>query len=133
MATLSNPTLQINANSTNSANVDVIATVSVDLSRLDEFIVGNGLADLTLTAKLRGEDAGLRGGDEDLFLFNSAPKIFNDGTYTFQATIPRGTLNEDKLIGARDEIYSNFNLLSSEKTFPVNEFASSGILEGQYS
>jgi hypothetical protein len=126
MATLSRPRLSIDVNTT--SDPIVTATVIVQLTTFEKFLVSNGLG-LELRSRLVGNDAGLTGGDNKLFDFPSQ-NVTNDGTFVFQATVSENTLNEDN---GRDEIYANFNLVSNETSFPLNQSASSPDVEGDFS
>lgn len=131
MANLSNPSLEINISTVTPETAIVRATVDVDLTKFEEFVAGSDLVDLELKAQLFGEDFGaFRGGDDELFLFPNQ-NIISDGTYTFEGTVSFGTLNEDNL-GGKDEIYSSFNLFSTESAFPVNVSTNSPTVEGQF-
>ncbi len=131
MATFSDGLLEINISSDTPETANVRATVNVDLTRFEEFVAGSGLVDLQLTSRLVGDDfGGFRGGDDELFLFPTQ-NIISDGTYTFEATVGFGTLNEDTL-GGRDEIYASFNLFSTESAFPVNVSSNTPTVEGQF-
>lgn len=131
MASLSNPTLEIDLLTGTPGTANVIATVNVELSQFDTFLIFGGLG-LQLGSELRGEDGGLNGGDDGLFSFPTQ-NITNGGTYTFEATVSLGTLNEDRgLFNTGDEIYNNFTLVSTSEIFPLNTSLSSPIIEGSF-
>lgn len=131
MATLSNPTLSIDLLTGSDPNVT--ATVDVAFTQLETGLISLGLnLNFQLAAKLRGEDGGLNGRDNDLFLFPTQ-NITIGGTYTFQSIVSYGTLDEDNgLFNERDEIYANFNLFSTEQIFSQNVSLSSPIIEGNF-
>jgi hypothetical protein len=131
MATLSNPTFEIDLLTGMPDMATVIATVNVELEPLDTFLIAGGLG-LELRSELRGEDGGLNGTDENLYYFPSQ-NITSGGTYTFEATVSLGTLNEDRgLFNGGDEVYNSFNLVSTSNIFPLNTQLSSPVIEGSF-
>ena len=128
MATLSNPTFEIDLLTGMPGEAIVTATVNVELEPLDTFLIAGGLG-LELRSELRGEDGGLNGTDENLFYFPSQ-NITSAGTYTFEATVSLGTLDEDWVGG--DEVYNSFRLVSTNNIFPLNTQLSSPIIEGSF-
>lgn len=131
MPTLNNPSLVIPLDGKDPANVT--SSVYVDLSTVEELAAKYGLINFNLDAKLYGSDSGIRGDDDVLFSFPSQ-KVITDGTYTFEAPISFGILNEDTFGGA-DEIYSVLNLTSEPTILPVNSinlFATSPEVVGQF-
>jgi hypothetical protein len=131
MATLSNPTFEIDLLTGMPGDAVVTGTVYVDLEPLDTFLIGGGLS-LELQASIWGEDGGLNGTDEQLFLFPSQ-NITAEGTYTFTTTVSRGILNEDSSIfDQTDEVYSHFNLVSKNNIFPLNTSTSSPFIDGKF-
>ncbi|BAZ30441.1 hypothetical protein NIES4074_29010 [Cylindrospermum sp. NIES-4074] len=126
MATLSNPALSIKLIA-GSSNANVVATVNVALSPLEIFLLGNGLS-LQLKSKLVGDDDGFTGKDDDLFFFPTQ-KVTNGGTFTFQATVSRGTLDEDY---GNDEVFANFTLQSTEAVFPLVKSIKSNVISGNF-
>lgn len=127
MATLSNPALSIKLIA-GSSNANVVATVNVALSPLEIFLLGNGLT-LQLKSKLVGDDEGFTGKNNDLFFFPTQ-KVIKAGTFTFQATVSRGTLDED-LVG-NDEVFANFTLQSTEAVFPLVKSSNSDVISGKF-
>jgi hypothetical protein len=131
MANLSNPTLEIDLITGLPDQAIVTATVNVELEPFDTFLIAGGL-DLELRSELKGEDGGLNGTDEGLYLFPTQ-NITTGGTYTFQAIVSLGTLNEDRgLFNGGDEVYNNFSLVSTSNLFPLNTQLSSPIIEGSF-
>ncbi|MBD2246290.1 hypothetical protein H6G96_37285 [Nostoc sp. FACHB-892] len=123
MASLSNPTLQIDLLTGSDPNVT--ATVNVTLTPFENFVVSQGLVNLQLAVKLVGEDGNFfNGGNDDLYFFPTK-NFTNAGINTFQALVSLGTLDED--IG-NDEIFANFTLQSTEQAFPVNTSINSNVI-----
>lgn len=133
MASLSNPRFQVDILTGMPNDYQVTATVNVELSSFESFLVGNGLG-LELRSTLFGDDGGfLSGGkDDNLFSF-STRSITAPGTYTFQAIVPRGVLNEDNsLFNKDDEVYSKFTLTSTTNLFPLNTEVKSPLITGKF-
>ena len=132
MATLSNPTFEVDFLTGMPSDARVIATVTVELTPFETFLVNAGLP-LELQSSLWGEDDGnFDGGDDYLFSFPSQT-ITGAGTYTFNATVFRGVLNEDSSrFDNSDEVYNSFNLVSQTNLFPVSISANSPTIPGYF-
>ena len=128
MANLSNPQLSIRLIS-NTSNTDTTANVDVALTPFESFLVNSGGLRILLKCKLRGDDSGFNGSDDDLFEF-PAQTVAADGMFTFQGTVSRGTLDEDST--GNDEIYAQFTLQSTEQSFPLVVQANSPIISGDF-
>jgi hypothetical protein len=133
MATLSNPTFEIDLLTGMPGEAIVTATVNVELEPLETFLVGAGLG-LELRSELRGEDRGFLNERDDRLFFFPTQNITNGGTYTFEATVSRGILNEDNssFLDRTDEVYNNFSLVSTSNIFPLNTSINSPIIQGQF-
>lgn len=131
MATLSNPTFEVDILTGMPNSYVVKGTVNVELTPFETFLVNAGLP-LQLKSDLWGNDGGLNGKDD--LLFSLAPQsITTPGTYSFNTTVPRGVLNEDNsLFDKRDEVYTRFNLVSGSNLFPVNIVARSSDIQGYF-
>jgi hypothetical protein len=123
MATLSNPTLQVDI-LTGSYMARVTATVNVGIDMFDLF----PFSVIELGLSVLGKDGGFNGGDDDLLLF---PKqtVNGGGLYTFSGVVPRAWLDEDN---GNDEIYSRFDLLNRDSPFPFNVVTTSPIVTGEF-
>ena len=133
MATLSDPTFEIDLLTGMPGMANVSATVTVGLEPVETFLTSVGLS-FQLSSEIRGEDGGLNGTDENLFYFPSQ-NITSGGTYTFEATVTLGTLNEDRgLFNEGDEVYNRFGLESRGSTLfsSFNTQLSSPIIEGRF-
>lgn len=130
MASLSNPTFQVDI-LTGSPNVRVTGTVNVVLSQFETFLVQSGLP-LQLQSQLWGDDSGFNGADDYLYTLPSQ-NIAGAGIYKFSATIPKGTLNEDKsFFDNKDEVYSRFRMVSGTNIFPIDVVAKSPNIQGYF-
>lgn len=105
MATLSNPTLQIDI-LTNPGMATVTTTVNVQVYPDDWLIPGFGSPSVTLRTKIMGEDGYW---DQNLLSFSDR-QVTRSGLYTFSTTVPSSWLNEDIMDG--DEIYTNFKVIN---------------------
>jgi len=136
MATLSRPTLKIDV-LTGTPNHRVTATVNVQLTKEEDALINPGRGKtgipVNLKSNLWGDDGGLNGADDNLFLF-PLQKITRSGTYTFTANVPRKVLNEDSSFWNNDdEIYSRFSLVSGSNLFPITAIAiNSPVIKGQF-
>jgi len=127
VANLLNPTLTIKlVAGTNSA--DVTATVTTKLTDFEKVLVKEGLR-FRLKCKLRGEDSGFNGSDDDVFSFPSKT-IAASGLSTFTHRISRDTLDEDW--EGNDEIYARFTLQSLEPIFPFVKTKDSAVITGNF-
>ena len=135
MATLSRPTLKIDV-LTGERSHRVTATVNVQLTRAEEALINPGGGrpgiPVNLKSNLWGDDGGLTGADDNLFLF-PLQRITRSGTYTFTANVSRSVLNEDSGLFNDDEIYNRFSLVSGSSIFPINAIAiNSPTIKGQF-
>lgn len=126
MATLSNPKLAIKLIS-GTNNADVTASVNVALTAFEENLVKDGLK-FVLRCKLRGDDSGFTGADDDLYGF-LGKTVLADGTRTFQTTLSRNALDED---WGKDEVYARFTLQSTEPAFPLVIAVNSSSITGSF-
>jgi hypothetical protein len=130
MATLSNPRFEVDVLTGMPNDYRVIATVNVELTQFETFLVNAGLP-LELQSNIFADD-GPSSRDDLLFPFTTQ-NITAPGTYSFSAIIPRGLLNEDDTAFNRvDEVYSKFSLISGTNLFPVNIETDSPIITGQF-
>ena len=131
MANLSNPTFQIDILTGMPNDYLVRGIVNVELTPFETFLVNAGLP-LYLESNIWGEDAGLNGTDDHLFLFPTQT-ITAPGTHTFEAIIPRGVLNEDSSIfDNTDEVYNRFSMVSGTNLFPLNVAINSPEIVGRF-
>jgi hypothetical protein len=139
MASLSNPTFQIDILTGMPNDYRVSGTVNVELSPFEMFLVNSGLP-LQLQSNLWGNDSAFYDGnssssDDQLFSFTSQ-SITAPGTYTFDAIVPRGVLNEDRLLlnwgNLPDEVYNKFSLVSGTNLFPLNISTNSPTITGLF-
>jgi len=141
MASLSNPTFEIDILTGMPNDYRVRGTVNVELSPFEMFLVNSGLP-LQLQSNLWGNDSAFYDGDaskpdHQLFSFTSQ-NITAPGSYTFDAIVPRGVLDEDRLrifftnIPLRDEVYNKFSLVSGTNLFPLNISTNSPTITGLF-
>lgn len=128
MATLSNPKLVIKLIS-GTSNAEVTATVDAALRPFEENLVKALGLKFKLKCKLRSDDDGFNGGDDDLFAF-AGKLITADGNYKFAATVNRDTLDEDW--EGNDEIYARFILRSTSGMFPFVRRTNSPVVTGNF-
>jgi hypothetical protein len=108
MPQLSNPTLNIRLIA-GTSNVEITASVKVNFFPNEEAIMKLfPLVKYTMSCRLFGEDGGLNGADDPLFLVTSvgSKKINADKTHSFKRTVNRDSLDEDW--EGNDEIYARF-------------------------
>jgi hypothetical protein len=130
MANLSRQGLQIDILTGMPDHYRVTATVNVELSQFETFLISNGLP-LQLHSTLWGEDSGSNK-DDNLFSF-STQTITSPGIYTFTANVHRGVLNEDNTIfDKRDEVYNRFTMVSGTNLFPLNIGVNSPTVWGSF-
>jgi hypothetical protein len=131
MASLSNPTFEIDILTGMPNDYQVKGTVNVEFTPFETFLINAGLP-LQLQSQLWGNDGG-NGADDD-YLFSFTPQnITAPGTYSFSAIVSRGVLDEDNsLFDNRDEVYNRFNLVSGTNLFPVNIVTRSPEISGYF-
>jgi len=128
MATLSKPTLSIKLVA-GTNNADVTATVTTKLTTFEKGLVDKLGLKFRLKCKLRGEDSGFNGSDDDLFSF-AKKTITANGVSTFSTRVSRDTLDEDW--EGNDEIYARFTLQSTEAIFPFATSKNSPVISGNF-
>jgi hypothetical protein len=156
MATLSNPTFQIDILTGMPNDYRVRGTVNVELTPFEMSLINMGLP-LQLQSNLweddessearNGNDPPIGGfgyigkitggedGKDDLLFSFTTQNITAPGTYTFEATVPRNVLNEDASFWAgnnRDEVYNKFSLVSGSNLFPLNIATNSPLIIGLF-
>jgi hypothetical protein len=135
MATLSNPTLEIDA--LTGETYRVTAKVNVQFTPTELYWMnpsrGRGVVSVELKSNLWGYDGGdfLLGGDDNLFSFPTR-KMTKSATYTFSAVVARSVLNEDSFLFNPDEIYNKFSLVSNNTTKVPYRARNSPIIEGDF-
>lgn len=126
MPALTNPKLKIQTIS-GSNNAKVTAEVTVNFHPQEE----TNIKILGLKCRLRcrvwAEDGGFNGDDDPLFSM-STKTITKDGTYTFERTVSRDTLDEDW--EGNDEIYAKFAL--NAVAFPMAASTKTSTITGNY-
>jgi len=130
MATLSNPTFQVDVLTGMPYDYHVSGTVNVELSPFEIFLIQMGhplklqsniWADDTSPVALAEGPSPSDYGNSDDFLFSyTTQDITAPGTYAFNAIVPRWRLNEDNSwAGERDEAYNRFSLVSISNLMPM--------------
>ena len=135
MPTLSNPTLQIQLDSTNNAKRKLIATVNVTFSANEQAAMQALDSKHTLRCRIwgkdEGEDSGLNGGNDDLFQLADAQQINTNGVKTFTDSVPSEKLDEDDQF--QDEIIARFTCLPGGKmTFSPSTSVNSPKVSGNF-
>jgi len=143
MATLSNPTFQIDILTGMPNDYRVSGTVHVELTPLEMFFINMGNP-LQLQSNLWGDDtSSLAHRDspfppscwatDDLLSSFTTQSITASGTYRFEATVPRWILNEDTpWEGERDEVYNRFRLGSGSNVLPLDTSTYSPTITGLF-
>jgi hypothetical protein len=131
MASLSDPTFQVDILTGMPNDYRVTATVTLVLDPFETLLVNAGLP-LELRSNIWGDD-GPSTRDHLLFSFTTQ-NITAAGPYSFSAIIPRDRLNEDdgRFINREDEVYSKFNLVSRTNFFSINLETDSPIITGLF-
>ncbi|HKQ79945.1 MAG TPA: hypothetical protein VJ810_40000 [Blastocatellia bacterium] len=132
MKYLKNPKLEIKLIS-GTNNVEVNAQVDVSLDKEQEKLVKLIGLKFKLKCKLRADDEGFNGPDDDLLWL--PPKghsgvITADGNYKFAATLSRDKLDEDW--EGNDEIYARFILQAISGLFPFVRKTNSPVVTGNF-
>lgn len=130
MASLPNPRLSIEL-LTGTSNANCTATVNVELTPFELFLINAGGLGLQLRCTLMGADSGGTGDDDFLFRFPSQT-VAAGGEFTFPATVSRDTLDEDSFPAGNDEVYAQFTLQSAEPAFPLQVEARSPEISGDF-
>ena len=136
MATLSNPTLEIDI-LTGTTNYVVTAKVRVDFTPEELSLInptsGRPALPVQLKSRLWGSDIGEPTlGGNDLLLTFPTRNITRSATYTFSRTVSGTVLNEDVgRVPQRDEIYNQFSLVSAVPGF-IDRSRNSPIIRGYY-
>jgi hypothetical protein len=130
MAQLLNPSLSIELIS-GTSNANCTASVGVELTPFEQFLINAAGLVLQLRCTLMGADGGATGDDD--FLFRYASQIVPvGGGFTFQETVSRATLDEDSFPAGNDEVYAQFSLESAEPAFPLNVVSNSPEISGDF-
>lgn len=131
MVNLSGASLQIDILTGMPDHYRVTATVNVEFTPFEAFLVNAGLP-LQMYSNLWGEDSGSNR-DDDLFSFPTQ-SITTPGTHTFSATVHRGVLDEDhsRFFNERDEVYNRFHLVSGTNLFPLSIAVNSPTIWGSF-
>jgi hypothetical protein len=131
MATLSNPTFQVDTLTGMPSDYRVWGTVTVGLTPFENSLIQMGYP-LYLQSNIWADDTSsialaegpspsdYRNNTDDLiFAYFANQPITGPGTYTVSAIIPRRVLDEDNYwSGERDEAYNTFYLESRSHPFP---------------
>jgi hypothetical protein len=125
MAALNNPKLTVEVNSNTSLAI-CTASVDVALSDFELALITLLHPEVHLGAKVVGIDPVF---DDDLFTFDSQP-VTNVGTFIFQKTVSRSTINEDS--PDNDELIARFSLVSADFA-QLNKNVDSPELDGDFS
>jgi hypothetical protein len=136
MATLSNPTLQIDPLTGTTYRVTAKVTVQFTPWELSLINPGSGRAGLPVKLKSNlwgydGDDRDREGADDSLLLFPTR-NITRSGTYTFSKDVSGRILNEDIGLRSQDEIYNAFSLVSESPTLISNKTRNSPIVRAFY-
>lgn len=128
MPTVAKPHLTIKLIS-GTNNVEIAVTTNVTLDSTDLFLVKNAGLRFKLRGKMRGEDSGLNGGDDDLFNLPSHG-VMESGTVTTKKTVSRDSLDEDW--EGNDEVYARMTLVSLAPIFPFSKSRDSAVITGNF-
>jgi hypothetical protein len=134
MATLSNPTFQVDALTGMPYHYLVSGTVTVGLTPFEISLIQIGYPlelhsniwadDTSFLALADGPSPSDYGNSDDLLFSYTIQNISAPGNYTVNAIVPRSLLNEDNSwAGERDEGYNRFSLVSGSNLFPSNSIA----------
>jgi hypothetical protein len=130
MATLSNPTFQVDTLTGMPSDYRVWGTVTVGLTPFENSLIQMGYPlylqsniwadDTSSIALAEGPSPSDTNNTNDLiFAYFANQPITGPGTYTVSAIIPRRVLDEDNYwSGERDEAYNTFYLESRSNPFP---------------
>jgi len=114
MPVLSSPTLSLTLVA-GTSNVKVAASVKVSFDDPEETLMKLLSLKYKLRCRIYGEDSGFNGADDSLFSIASKT-ITGDGTYKFEKTVNRSSLDEDW--EGNDEIYAKFSGQTTSASFP---------------
>jgi hypothetical protein len=131
MATLSNPTFQVDALTGMPHHYLVSGTVTVGLTPFEISLIQMGFPvqlqsniwadDTSPLALTDGHSPSDYGNSDDLLFSYPIQNISAPGNYTVNAIVPRWLLDEDNSwAGERDEGYNSFSLVGGSNLFPSN-------------
>ena len=131
MATLSNPTFQVDGVTGMPYHYLVSGTVTVGLTPFEISLIQMGFPvqlqsniwadDTSPLALTDGRSPSDYGNSDDLLFSYPIQNISAPGNYTVNAIVPRWLLDEDNYwVGERDEGYNRFSLVSGSNLFPSN-------------
>jgi len=134
MATLSNPTFQVDILTGMTHDYRVSGTVNVELTPSEMYFIQMGFPfqlqsniwadDTSFLALTDGSSPTDYGHSDDLLFSFTTQNITVSGTYAFNAIVPRWLLNEDNSwAGERDEAYNRFSLVSGTSLSLSNNIA----------
>jgi len=135
MATLSNPTLEIDR--LTGETYRVTAKVNVQFTPTELYWMnpsrGRAVVPVELKSNLWGDDDVdlILGQDDNLFSFPTR-KITRSATYTFSAVVAGSVLDEDPGFFTPDEIYNKFSLVSGNPTKIPNGARNSPIIRREF-
>jgi hypothetical protein len=130
MATLSNPTFQVDTLTGMPSEYLVWGTVTVELTPFENSLIQMGYP-LHLQSNIWADDTSslalnegpspsdYANNTDDLLFSYTSLNISGPGTYRVSAIIPRWVVDEDNYwSGERDEAYNTFSLVSGSNLFP---------------
>ena len=131
MATLSNPTFQVDALTGMPYHYLVSGTITVGLTPFEISLIQMGFPvqlqsniwadDTSPLALTDGHSPSDYGNSDDLLFSYPSLNISAPGNYTVNAIVPRWLLDEDNFwAGERDEGYNRFSLVGGSNLFPSN-------------
>jgi hypothetical protein len=134
MATLSNPTFQVDALTGMPHHYLVSGTVTIGLDPFEISLIQMGYPvqlhsniwadDTSPLALADGPSPSDYGNSDDLLFSYPIQNISAPGNYTVNAIVPRSLLNEDNSwAGERDEGYNRFSLVGGSNLFQLNSIA----------
>jgi hypothetical protein len=134
MATLSNPTFQVDALTGMPSHYLVSGTVTIGLDPFEISLIQMGYPvqlhsniwadDTSPLALADGPSPSDYGNSDDLLFSYTIQNISAPGNYTVNAIVPRSLLNEDNSwAGERDEGYNRFSLVGGSNLFQLNSIA----------
>jgi hypothetical protein len=134
MATLSNPTFQVDALTGMPHHYLVSGTVTIGLDPFEISLIQMGYPvqlhsniwadDTSPLALADGPSPSDYGNSDDLLFSYTIQNISAPGNYTVNAIVPRSLLNEDNSwAGERDEGYNRFSLVGGSNLFQLNSIA----------
>jgi hypothetical protein len=141
MATLSNPSFQVDTLTGMPSMYHVWGTVTVELTPWEISLIQQGYPlqlqtsiwadDTSPIALAEGASPGDYGSYDDLLFSYNSQNITAPGTYQVGAIIPRWVVDEDNYwFGERDEAYNKFTLISGSSFLPSNIWTKSPTVTG---